>query len=664
VTTLDESCAKETAPEAAARLLKGGRVDEARALLLAEAANDEHARPEVALALAKISERAGDASEAVLWALDAARSSDHTRVWQSVASLIGRHPETVAAIAKRQARMYVAASSTTSAFLPLLTVAAAQVGVAIEVYEGAYGQYQQDVLDASSPLYSVDPDIVLFAVEESQVRLPDRSDDPESAVVAEAARWTSLWRTTAERSRARILVHGFVVPPERPLGHLSPAVPGSRATMLASLNARLAASAEDRVRFVDCDWVASLVGKERWFDPRYWHLAKHAVSPVALPSLARHTAAVAAATLGLTKKCLVLDLDNTLWGGVIGEDGLGGIRLGDGVAGEAYVAFQEYVLALKRRGVLLAVVSKNNERDAREPFERHAEMRIRLDDVAVFLATWEPKPDQLREVASRLGIGLDSLVFVDDNPVERQAVRRFCPEVDVITLPEDPSGYVRALAAYLLFEPAALTDEDVRRTEQYRALADAQAARQQAASIEEFLDDLAMVATVRTISELDRARVVQLLGKTNQFNVTTRRHGAGEIDAFTADPRSVHLTFRLADRYDDHGLVGVLLARGDERDEVLEVDTWLMSCRVLGRTLEATMLHELCLVARERGYGTIAGTYVRTAKNGLVADVFGRHGFELVADDEDGSRWSYDLRGRGPVPAAHIRTVREEITDR
>jgi FkbH-like protein len=626
--------------------------------------NTEELDPEAALALAKLAGRAGDSAEAVRWALEATLASDSVGVWQSASRVLARHAGCVAAIAKRAVRIHVAGSSTTSAFLPLLTVAAAQTGVVLEVHEGAFGQYQQEVLDPSSPLYANDPDVVLFAIDQSQVRLPEHSDAPEAEVRAEAERWTSLWQTVAERCRARILVHGFVVPPERPLGHLTAALPGSRSAMLGALNARLAASAGERVRFVDCDWLASLVGKERWSDARYWNLAKHAVAPSALPILARHTAAVLAAMVGLTKKCLVLDLDNTIWGGVVGEDGIDGIQLGGGVTGEAFVAFQQHLLALKRRGILLAVVSKNNDADAREPFERHPEMRIRLDDVAVFLASWEPKPDQLREVAARLGIGLDSLVFVDDNPVERAAVRRFCPEVDVITLPRDPSGYVRAVANYLLFEPDAVTDEDGRRTERYRARADVQAAREQASSLEDFLADLAMTATVRPILDIDRSRVVQLLGKTNQFNLTTRRHGAGDVDDFVTDPRSIDLTFRLADRYDDHGLVGVVLARPGPSDESLDIDTWLMSCRVLGRTLEATMLHELCLVAIDRGFATITGSYVRTSKNAMVADVYGRHGFVCVHEDTDGSRWAYDLRQRGPVPATHIRVVREELPHR
>jgi HAD superfamily phosphatase (TIGR01681 family) len=215
--------------------------------------------------------------------------------------------------------------------------------------------------------------------------------------------------------------------------------------MTRTLNQRLGLAARSGVTVVDCEWLSSIHGKDRWFDPRYWHLAKQAVSLTAVPGLARHTVAVLAAELGLMRKCIVLDLDNTLWGGIIGEDGLAGIRLGEGAQGEAYTSFQEYLLRLRERGLLLAVASKNNEADAREPFLKHPGMRIRLDDVAAFEASWDPKPDQLKRIASALNIGIDALVFVDDNPIEREAMRRLMPEVDVVQLPDDPE-YIRAVS--------------------------------------------------------------------------------------------------------------------------------------------------------------------------------------------------------------------------
>src|SRR5690606_25928420 len=338
--------------------------------------------------------------------------------------------------------------------------------------ESHYGQYQQDIIDPNSGLYAFKPNFVILAVHNGEVRLPAYTEDHEKAVEAEVARWTQLWRTVQERSGARGIQHNFVLDTDVPMGHLGSRLPGSRYMMTQKLNQRLGEAAGANVSIVDCERLAGTIGKNRWFDPKYWHLSKQAVSLDALPLLAKHTAAVLAADLGLSKKCLVLDLDNTLWGGIIGEDGLAGIKLGQGSPiGEAYVAFQEYILELKRKGVILAVNSKNNDADAREVFEKHPEMRIKLDDISMFVANWEPKPQNIQRIAQTLNIGIDSLVFVDDNPAERQAMRQFQPEVDVIVLPTDPSQYVRALSNYLLFETSSFTKEDAARAEQYRARA-------------------------------------------------------------------------------------------------------------------------------------------------------------------------------------------------
>jgi FkbH-like protein len=414
--------------------------------------------------------------------------------------------------------------------------------------------------------------------------------------------------------------------------------------MVNAVNAELGASRPEHVAVVDCDRIAALVGKQRWFNARYWHLAKQAVALESLPILARHTAAVIAARLGLSRKCLVLDLDNTLWGGIVGEDGLAGIRLGESAEGEAFQAFQDSILALKQRGVVLAVCSKNNESDAREVFERHPGMRIRLDDIAVFVADWRSRPEQLQSVVSELALGLDSLVLADDNPVEREAVRQLLPEVDVLRLPDDPADFSRALSGYLLFEPAAFTVEDAQRTEQYRARRSAADAALAAQSIDDFYRSLEMRTTTSVFSDSDLPRIAQLVAKTNQFNLTTRRHAAGKLTGFMADVDCVHRTFRLTDRFADHGLVALFIAF--VRGASLEIDTWLMSCRVIGRTLEQTMLDELLASALHRGCTRLTGSYLPTAKNALVADLFERLGFELVSGEDGTTRWSMDVGER------------------
>jgi len=634
---------------------KTGNSEEAIDAYLAAAVSVETPPADLCLKLARGYERLGNAAEACHWALAVVDAGDDFASWQAAAGLLGRRATATVSRQARAARLALIGSYTTGQLVPLLRLATARLGVALDIYESDYGQYRQDTIDPASPMYRFKPDIVLIAVHDGGLALPDYSDTPDADVEAEARRWTSLWEALGRHSAARVVQHTFAIPPEAPLGHLGARLPGSRYMMAQALNARLGAAAGDRVSLVDCERLAGLYGKERWFDPRYWYLAKQAVALGALPLLARHTAAVVAAGLGLSRKCLVLDLDNTLWGGVIGEDGLAGITLGDGVDGEAFVAFQEYVLKLKDKGVILAVLSKNNEADAREPFEKHPEMRLKLDDIAMFVANWQPKQDQIGTIAKTLNIGLDSIVFVDDNPVEREAVRQFLPEVDVILLPPDPTGYVRALSRYLMFETSSFTLEDAKRTDQYRARAEITAAEDAAGSIEDFYRGLRMQAVVAPFNEVDLPRIAQLISKSNQFNLTTYRHGLPRLQAFMDDPSCVHLSLRLRDRFSDHGLVSLMIAC--KRGDALDIDTWLMSCRVIGRTVEAELLKHLCAAAERLDCKILTGTYIPTAKNAMVKNVYDKYGFALVAECDGTTTWTYDLQKQGPIKKEFIETV-------
>jgi FkbH-like protein len=521
-------------------------------------------------------------------------------------------------------------------------LAARRVGIGGEIYESPYGQYEQEIINPQSPLYEFRPDVVVLAVTERDLRLPQYSDAPEEEIGAEVGRWTRLWEAVAKNSKARLIQYNFASPIESPMGHLGARLPGSRHMMARAINAQIGVRAGNSVSIVDCEHLSALFGKHRWCDPRYWHMAKQAVALDALPLLARHTAAVMAADLGLTRKCLVLDLDNTLWGGIIGEDGLTGIRLGDGTEGEAFVAFQEYIRKLKMKGVILAVCSKNNEADAKEPFEKHPEMRLKLEDIAIFVANWQPKSDNLRVIAKTLDLGLDSFVFVDDNPVERASIRQFLPEVDVVPLPTDPAYYTRALSDYLLFETNSFTAEDVKRTDQYRGRAQIMELKASAANLDDFYRSLGMKAVALPFDDFHLPRIAQLLGKTNQFNLTTRRHGMPQLQAFLQDANCVHFYLRLRDRFADHGLVSLMIAL--RRGQTLEIDTWLMSCRVLGRTVEATMLQHLFERAKQFGCTSVQGTYIPTAKNDMAKDVFAKFGFKLVGDSVGSSVWNYDLK--------------------
>jgi FkbH-like protein len=606
------------------------------------------------LKLARSYEQLGNHAAACRWALSVVDAGDDFTAWQNGWTLFqrvvkaGRPPV-------RSAKVALLGSYTTTQLGAMLGLAASRLGIEVDLYESHYGQYQQEIIDSGSGLYAFGPDMVVLAVHEKDLRLPEYSQRPEEDVQQEVRRWTALWKVVEERSRARIVQHNFALPCEVPAGHLATRLPGSRYMMAQAVNARLGEAAGDSVCLVDCERLSALIGKQRWCDPRYWNLSKQAVALEAIPLLARHTAAVMGAALGLSRKCVVLDLDNTLWGGVIAEDGLGGIRLGNGVDGEAFVAFQEYLLRLKEKGIILAVCSKNNHADAVQPFEKHAEMRLKLGDIALFIANWESKPDNIRRIAKTLQIGLDSLVFVDDNPVERELVRTVLPEVDVVPLPEDPSYYLRALSQYLLFETNSFTVEDSHRTEQYRARAQIRELETAAGSIEDFYHSLHMQAIVAPFEESQLPRIAQLIGKTNQFNLTTRRHGMPQLEAFVQDANCVHLAVRLRDRYADHGLVGLIIAH--RQGAVLDIDTWLMSCRVIGRTVEATMLEHLCRRAAALGCNALQGTYIPTAKNAMAADAYAKSGFERTRHEEGQEVWAYDLLAKGPITNQFVKTV-------
>ncbi len=617
------------------------------------------------LKLARCHVRQGQGEEACAWLKRVVDSSDQFLPWQAASSVLRKLPASERGQARRNARIAVLGSYTTSQFVGMLQLAALRRGIEIETYEAGYAQYRQEILDPSSGLYGFEPDFVVMAMHAGETSMPGTSDSPEDAVEAELGRWRSLWEVLDSRSNARVIMHNFALPLEAPLGNLTAKLPGARGTMLTRLNARLGEAAGDGVSIVDCERLSAAYGKRRWFDDKYWHAAKQAVSLDALPLLAKNTAAVLAAELGLGGKCLVLDLDNTLWGGVIGEDGLSGIRLGAGPDGEAFSAFQQYILELRKRGVILAVCSKNNDADAREPFEKHPDMRLKLEDIAMFVANWNPKSENLGLIAESLNIGLDSLVFVDDNPAEREVIRSMLPEVEVVTLPSDPSGYVRALDDSLFFETSSFTAEDGKKTEQYRARARIAELESTSTSLDEFYESLQMKAVIAPFDEMHLPRIVQLMGKTNQFNLTTRRHGMGRVRKFMADENCVPLYLKLRDRFTDHGLVGVVIAAMD--GSTLDIDTWFMSCRVIGRTAEQAMFARICEDATKLGCEAIRGTYIPSAKNAMVKDHYEKLGFEradeAVDAEDERTIWRYDLASEGAIenPFIEIETQGEDF---
>jgi FkbH-like protein len=412
---------------------------------------------------------------------------------------------------------------------------------------------------------------------------------------------------------------------------------GTTEAMVAAVNTGIA----DRARaggivLVDFARAAAAIGRNHWHDAGQWHAAKLAIGPDAVPLAADIVARVLAAVRGTSRKALVLDLDNTLWGGVIGDDGIDGIAIGQGSGrGEAFLAIQQMALALRQRGIVLAVCSKNDEAVARVPFRDHPDMVLREEHIAVFVANWGDKATNLRAIAAALNIGLDALVFLDDNPVERGQVRRELPMVAVPELTADPADYPRLLAAGGWFEAITFGDDDRVRADAYRANAE-RAAFAGTSDMAGYLASLDMVADVRPFDSVNRARIAQLINKSNQFNLTTRRYTEREVAAMEADDSLITRQFRLADRFGDNGMIAVVILR-PAGTGVFEIDTWLMSCRVLGRRMEEATLAQIVAAARARGADTLLGRYLPTAKNAMVADHYDKLGFALVERGDDGS---------------------------
>ncbi len=555
----------------------------------------------------------------------------------------------------RTIKVAVLGSSTTSLLLPILQVLGLRSGLNIDCYEAPFGQIPQEILNPGSGLYAFAPDFVIIATNWRDAGLPPISEDPETALDAVVEHWKNLWGPLMEKHPCTILQHNFDVPVVDSAGSLSGRHPGGRARLLRRLNEQLLGSAPAGVLFVDFDHIAGEFGKRAWFDAVGWYGAKQYPAADALPLLCEHYLALIRTALGLSAKVLALDLDNTLWQGVIGEDGLQGIKTGPPSAvGEAFADIRRYAAELKERGILLVVVSKNNEADAKLPFEQGEDMILKLEDFASFRANWEDKTHNLRQAAEELNLGLDSFVLLDDNPAERAQVRTQATAVAVVELPPRPEDFLQALQAGHHFEALTLSTEDQQRHADYQANRERQSLQTATGSLTDYLRQLRMEATLRPFNDADLDRIVQLINKTNQFNLTTRRYSREEVKALMASPDYWTCSVRLSDRFGDSGLVGVIIARREPARWY--IDTWLMSCRVLGRGVEALMLHTLAQAARDDGATELEGRFIPTAKNGLVADLFPKLGFAPAGTDVDAQKFFAALDAL-VIPETHIEVV-------
>ncbi len=589
---------------------------------------------------AKEALRAGDSARATILLRGAVHPDDLFVMQTRAARLLAAIPED-AQPGQLSLKIALVASSTIDHFADVLRYWLFNVGIVAEIYVAPFDMIVQTVLDETSELYAFRPDIVWLFTSHRDVRASvsaGASRETVNAAVSEAVNfWVELWQVLLERLSCIVMQNNADIPAEDAFGNMSGTAPWGGRSVLRQYNHELGAAAPAGVVIFDLDHVAALYGKRQWFETRYWFHSKHAFNLDASGLIASQAARLIAAAKGQAKKCLVLDLDNTLWGGVIGDDGLDGIKLGMKADGEAFVAFQAFARALKERGIVLAVCSKNEDANAREVFERHPDMQLRLDDIAVFRANWNNKVDNLRDIAATLNLGLDSLVFVDDNPAEREIVRQFLPMVEVPELPEDPAFYVAALAGGAYFEAVSFSDEDRERARMYQENARRSELQMSFKDTASYLTSLAMIGGVGELDSFHLARMAQLINKSNQFHLTTTRYPEAELQAMARRPDHVVRYFKLRDRFGDNGLISVVILRQEQ--DTLVVDTWVMSCRVLARSMEEFILDEIIGIARARNCGAILGTYRPTAKNKLVSGLYERLGFEKAGDDGGVTSW-------------------------
>ena len=544
-------------------------------------------------------------------------------------------------------RLAILGSCTLAQVHPAIRVAGLRREIAITVYEGEYGQYWQELTDASSGLREFKPTTILFALDAHHIAAGIQASmseaDADAALRDVLDRIRECWRLAREAFACPIIqqtplpVHPLV------LGNNEQRLGGSKAAFIFRLNVALRTMADAiGVDLLSLDARAARDGIAAWHDPGLWHRAKQEISPAATPMYGEMVMRLIAAKQGRSYKCLVMDLDNTLWGGVIGDDGLEGIVLGQGSAlGEAYVSFQEYARELSRRGVILAVCSKNDEANALEPFDKHPEMILKRGDIACFISNWSDKAANIRAIAAELNIGLDSLVFIDDNPFERSLVRQELPMVAVPEVGDDPTAFAQILADAGYFEGLVVTQEDRERSGQYQGNKLREALKASATDLPAYLRNLDMELSWRRFDRISLSRIVQLINKTNQFNLTTKRYTEDEVLDLMGTDSAFGLQLRLVDRFGDNGIISIVIGRMQGED--LIIDTWLMSCRVLGRQVEPTTLNLVAEHARRLGARRLIGEYIATKKNAMVRDHYARLGFAVVQEDAASSRAVLDL---------------------
>ena len=510
----------------------------------------------------------------------------------------------------------------------------AERGYQIDLFEAEYNQVERQFLDPSSELYQTDADfIVLF---QSTHKLGEKhsllSPSQQESLAEERLAFVASVCENPMLASKKIICLNYPEIEDTVFGSYATKVTSSFTYQVRKLNMGLMDLSQRYANLFICD-IAGLqnkLGRDMMFAPNVYVSTEMVLSIDALPYVASRVMDIICAIKGQFKKCLILDLDNTVWGGVIGDDGLEGIQLGHGLGiGKAFTEFQMWVKKLKQRGVIICVASKNNEETAKEPFEKHPDMVLKLEDIAVFQANWETKVDNIRTIQRILNIGFDSMVFLDDNPFERNIVRENIPGITVPELPQDPGEYLEYLYSLNLFETASYSQADKDRTKQYQVEAQRVSLQKTFSNEADFLKSLDMTSVVSGFNKFNTPRVAQLSQRSNQFNLRTVRYTEADIEALGQDPDVIDLSFTLEDKFGDNGLIAVIIMKKQD-EETLFIDTWFMSCRVLKRGMEDFTLNTMIEAAREKGYKRIVGEYLPTPKNKMVENHYPSLGFQKL----------------------------------
>jgi FkbH-like protein len=520
-------------------------------------------------------------------------------------------------------------------------------GIKPAFYQSEYNKFYEDALFEGEKIRDFKPDIIYIHTTNVNIlnypSFKNSHEEIEDLFSKEINKFINIWESLA-RHNCPIIQNNFDMPINRSLGCLDSYDIHGKTLFINRLNLEFSKYARKipNLFINDINYLAASIGLQNWFDLKLWHLAKYAVSFDAIPLLANQLAGIINAIIGKSKKCLILDLDNTCWGGVIGDDGLNGIDIGNETAiGQSFIYFQNYVRELKNRGVILAVCSKNEESVAKEGFT-HPDSILDVKDFTVFKANWAPKHENILEIAQQINIGLESIIFIDDNSVEREIVSSQLSVVSVPNVGNDVINFIDHIEKNLYFEVVSLLDDDINRNKFYNQNIIREENKALFENYDDFLNSLNMKAEIKTFSALYLERITQLINKTNQFNLTTKRYSIGEIEKIFSDDKYIKIYGKLSDKFGDNGLVSVII--GHLKEGSCQIDLWIMSCRVIKREMEFAMFDELIVECQKKGINFILGNYYKTPKNNMVSDLYQKLGFEKIDRKGDDTIWKLQIK--------------------